>query len=74
MITPISPVPPEVLRVKEAAAFLRVSTDTLNDWRVVGGGPPYMKFGRQLVMYRLTDLREWINSHPTLTSTSQESA
>lgn len=42
----------------EAAAFLNLSPRTLEKMRVVGGGPPFRKFGRR-VFYTLPDLEEW---------------
>jgi hypothetical protein len=42
----------------EAARFLRLSPRTLEKYRVVGGGPPFRKFGRR-VFYTLGDLEEW---------------
>lgn len=42
----------------EAAAFLNLSPRTLEKMRVVGGGPPFRKFGRR-VLYAVPDLEEW---------------
>jgi len=42
----------------EAARFLRLSPRTLEKMRVVGGGPPFRKFGRR-VLYTLADLEDW---------------
>jgi hypothetical protein len=42
----------------EAAAFLHLSPRTLEKMRVIGGGPPFRKFGRR-VFYTLPDLEEW---------------
>jgi hypothetical protein len=42
----------------EAAAFLNLSPQTLNKYRVIGGGPPFRKFGRR-VRYALEDLESW---------------
>ena len=46
----------------EAANLLRVSQRTLEGWRVRGGGPPYVRLGRQ-VRYSEADLIAWINAH-----------
>lgn len=43
---------------QEAAAFLRLSPRTLEKYRVIGGGPPFRKFGRR-VFYTRTDLEIW---------------
>jgi helix-turn-helix protein len=42
----------------EAASFLRLSPRTLEKYRVIGGGPPFRKFGRR-VFYSLADLEAW---------------
>ena len=46
------------LTTKEAAAWLGLAPDTLEKWRVKGGGPPYRKHGRY-VRYHLEDLVAW---------------
>lgn len=44
----------------EAADFLVViSRRTLDNWRSQGRGPRYVRVGRRIV-YRLSDLREWM--------------
>lgn len=49
----------QLLRQKEAADHLDVSPRTLERWRVVGGGPRYVKCGR-VIRYRMFDLEAWI--------------
>ena len=46
------------LTTKEAAAWLGLTRNTLEKWRVQGGGPPYRKHGRY-VRYHLEDLIAW---------------
>jgi hypothetical protein len=46
------------LNTKEAAAWLGLAPNTLEKWRVQGGGPPYRKHGRY-VRYHLEDLTAW---------------
>jgi hypothetical protein len=46
------------LNTKEAAAWLGLTPNTLEKWRVQGGGPPYRKHGRY-VRYHLDDLIAW---------------
>jgi excisionase family DNA binding protein len=48
------------LTVKEAAEYLRVGVQTLNNLRVKGGGPPYIKMGAA-VRYDTEDLDAWID-------------
>ncbi len=43
------------LTTREAAAYLRLSTSTLNKWRCHGGGPEFLKLGRA-IRYRREDL------------------
>ena len=42
----------------EAAAYLGLSSSTLNRWRVEGRGPRYRKFGSK-VAYSVTDLNDY---------------
>ncbi len=49
---------PRYLNTDEAAAYLGVSSSTLNKMRVDGGGPRYVKM-RQRVVYDVKDLDEW---------------
>jgi hypothetical protein len=51
-----------LLRRKEAAAYLNVRHQLLEEWAVFGSGPPYIKNGRW-VRYRLGDIRAWENRH-----------
>jgi excisionase family DNA binding protein len=47
-----------LLTTKEAAAWLGLNPNTLEKWRVHGGGPIYRKHGRY-VRYHLEDLIAW---------------
>jgi excisionase family DNA binding protein len=47
--------PRRVQTEDEAAEYTNFSKRTLQKWRVVGGGPKYLKIGRT-VRYRLEDL------------------
>jgi len=53
----------EVLSRDEAAAYLRVSPATLNNWAARGLGPRYSRSGavRGRTLYRLADLRDWLH-------------
>lgn len=59
------------LTTKEAAAWLGLTRNTLEKWRVQGGGPPYRKHGRY-VRYHLEDLVAWSEASKRR-STSDES-
>ena len=49
----------KVLTTDEAAAFLRISPYTLEQWRSRSKGPPYSKIGRNVV-YLQADLLSWL--------------
>jgi excisionase family DNA binding protein len=59
----------DLLTVPEAAAALKVGRGTLDNWRVLGAGPRYVKFGRH-VRYSKNDLAAWVAAK-TRQSTSQ---
>ncbi|WBQ17576.1 helix-turn-helix domain-containing protein [Sphingobium yanoikuyae] len=69
MTDPRRPPLPIYLNNDEAAAFLRLSPRTLEKQRVVGGGPPFKKFGRR-VLYAQTDLQDWAEKR-TYNNTSE---
>lgn len=50
-----------LLDTAEAAAFLRRSKRTLEHWRVVGGGPQYVKSGGR-ALYRPEDLLAFVEA------------
>ncbi len=45
----------------EVAELLRVSQDTLENWRCRGIGPSYLKFGKRDVRYRPSDVLRWLD-------------
>lgn len=53
----------ELLNTEAAAAYLQLSERTLEDYRVVGGGPPFLRVGRGQrlkILYELCDLNVWL--------------
>jgi hypothetical protein len=60
--------PDTLLNTVDAAAYLRLSYRTLQNWRVRGGGPRYVKLGDR-VLYAQGDLDAWVDEQ-TRTSTS----
>jgi len=58
----------ELLDERQAAQTLNLSPKTLQKWRVVGGGPPFVKLNAA-VRYRPEDLQAWLDAR-TRTSTS----
>jgi hypothetical protein len=51
-----------LLSQRDAALALKVSVRTLERWRVNGGGPLFVKYGRK-VGYRDCDLEAWLAAH-----------
>jgi predicted DNA-binding transcriptional regulator AlpA len=49
----------QLVTEKEAARFLGYSVRALQNWRLRGGGPPYVKVSSRSVRYRRGDLRDW---------------
>ncbi|CAN5350111.1 hypothetical protein BH10PSE12_BH10PSE12_18940 [soil metagenome] len=58
------------LDTEAAAARIGFAPHTLENKRVYGGGPPYLKVGR-LVRYRVSDIDAWLASK-VVASTSQQ--
>lgn len=56
----------------QTAEFLAVSTRTLEGWRCIGGGPPFIRIGRR-VRYRLRDLQKWIEARTFGSTTDADS-
>jgi hypothetical protein len=54
---------PEHLRPRAAARYLAVSKAFLDQARVNGTGPRFARISRTLVLYRKTDLDNWLRSH-----------
>jgi predicted DNA-binding transcriptional regulator AlpA len=55
---------------REAAGFLCYSVRALQNWRVRGGGPRFVKVSGRSVRYRRRDLMQWIDER-TRSHTSQ---
>jgi hypothetical protein len=51
-----------LLNEQQAAQRLNVAVKTLQKWRVVGGGPRFVKLGR-CVRYSASDLEDFITAH-----------
>lgn len=45
---------------REAAAFLCYTVRALQNWRVRGGGPKFIKVSSRSIRYTRRDLNEWI--------------
>ena len=61
------------LAASEAAAYIGVSLKTLQNWRFIGGGPPYLKINSRKTVYDTADLDQWLDER-RFTSTADEAA
>lgn len=59
-----------VMRTQDAARYVGCARATLAKLRCVGGGPVFIKAGPRRVLYRVTDLDAWLDSHGTRRSTA----
>tara|TARA_R110000868_G_scaffold37022_2_gene130969 strand:- start:65 stop:307 length:243 start_codon:yes stop_codon:yes gene_type:complete len=53
----------------EAAEFLSYTTRALQNWRVRGGGPNYIKVSARSIRYRRRDLIAWVDERTYSNST-----
>ena len=63
---------PRTLTTKEAGRHLGISHRTLEHWRLVGGGPRFMKLGRR-VRYPISELEAFMD-RPVFSNTAQARA
>ena len=54
--------PDQLMTEKEAAEILCYSQRALQNWRVRGGGPQYVKVNGNSVRYQMRDLMAWIDA------------
>ncbi|CFX30122.1 protein of unknown function [Candidatus Filomicrobium marinum] len=64
---PVADIPERktLLQTAQAAAYLHISPRTLEDYRIKGGGPVFIRLGlgkRSPVLYDLADLNAWLDS------------
>ncbi len=52
--------PDQLLTEKEAASILCYTPRALQNWRVRGGGPLYVKVSARSIRYRRRDLNQWV--------------
>ena len=62
-----------MINEKEAAKFLGYTNRALQNWRVRGGGPKFVKVSSRSVRYRRRDLIAW-GEQRLVSNTSQEVA
>lgn len=63
--------PNRLLNEKQAADLLCYSVRALQNWRVRGGGPTFVRISSRSVRYRYADLINWIESR-MVQNTSQK--
>jgi predicted DNA-binding transcriptional regulator AlpA len=51
------------MRTPQAADYLGLSPSTLEKFRLTGNGPPYLKAGPKIVVYRQEDLDAWLEGN-----------
>lgn len=51
--------------------WLGVSPATLEIWRSIGGGPPFVRLGPSLIRYRRGDVNAWLRSLRSHQSTAE---
>ena len=51
-----------LLPEKQATRLIGVSPRTLRNWRVIGGGPQYVKVSARCIRYRRADILSWIEA------------
>jgi len=56
----------------ELAAFLRVSRDTLQDWRDRGQGPAFLKLGRHTIRYPWPGVVAYLKSTASMPSPTRD--
>ncbi|MEQ8268303.1 MAG: helix-turn-helix domain-containing protein [Parvibaculum sp.] len=63
-----------LLNEHEAAEFLSYTTRALQNWRVRGGGPNYIKVSARSIRYRRRDLIAWVEERTYSNSSQAASA
>ena len=61
-----------VIRAKEAAKFIGVAEATLAQWRMTGEGPQFVKNGPRQVLYRIGDIKAWIDKNVVASTSAYE--
>ncbi len=52
----------KLINEHEAADYIGHSVRALQNWRVRGGGPKFVKISHRSIRYRRCDLNKWIES------------
>lgn len=70
MSTATTTTPRRMLRAPQAAEYLGISASSLAKMRCYGGGPAFTRVATRTIAYDVRALDEYLDSRPTLTSTS----
>ncbi|MFT6558341.1 helix-turn-helix transcriptional regulator [Sneathiella sp.] len=70
MNTNNTPSQDRLMTEKEAAAFMGYTMRALQNWRLRGGGPNYVKVSSRSIRYRFRDINDWIEAR-IINNTSQ---
>jgi len=60
-----------LLRQRQAASLIALSTRTLERLRCIGGGPKFVRLSRGRIAYREEDLASWVEAR-IVSSTSEK--
>ncbi|MEU4164525.1 helix-turn-helix domain-containing protein [Actinoplanes sp. NPDC026670] len=61
---PTTPSDTEFITTEELAKMLRVDPSSVRRWRTArpAQGPPFIQLSERVIMYSITDVREWLAS------------
>lgn len=62
-----------LIKPEALADELKVTIGTLAKWRLLGGGPRYVKLGKN-IRYDLADVAEWVDSRKLHSTAERRSA
>ena len=58
----------KLLSTDDAAKYVSLSKSTLEHYRIVRKGPPFLRVGPRCIRYRVEDLEAWLNEQVVETS------
>jgi predicted DNA-binding transcriptional regulator AlpA len=61
-----------LIREPEAADYLGYSVRALQNWRLRGGGPRFVRVSRRSIRYRRRDLNAWANGRIASSTSNSE--
>jgi len=61
-----------LIREPEAADYLGYSVRALQNWRLRGGGPRFVRVSRRSIRYRRRDLNAWANGRMASSTADSE--